>query len=113
GSIFGLICERFILYRLQGDYLGQVLVTMGILFILGDVAQVIWGGTPRMLHPPGFLGTSVPLAGVTFPVYRLALIVIGVAVAGGLWWMGGKNTLRTSRRARVGGEETTRGHSVL
>src|SRR5690348_16931741 len=36
GAVFGWICERAILHKLQGDYLGQVLVTMGLLFILGD-----------------------------------------------------------------------------
>jgi branched-chain amino acid transport system permease protein len=106
GAVFGLFCERFILNRLQGDYLGQVLVTMGILFILGDVALIIWGGTPRMLHPPGFLGDSVPLGAGTFPVYRLALIVIGIAVAVGLWWMVEKTTFGARARAAVDDEDT-------
>ena len=106
GAVFGVICERAILYRLQGDYLGQVLVTMGILFILGDAAQVIWGGTPRMLTPPGFLGTSVPLGVSTYPVYRLALIVVGVVVALGLWWMVEKTTFGARARAAVDDEET-------
>src|SRR5215470_4776325 len=43
GAAFGWVCERVFLNQLQGDYLGQVLVTMGLLFILGDVAQIIWG----------------------------------------------------------------------
>ena len=64
GAALGWICERFLLNQLQGDYLGQVLVTMGLLFILGDVAQIIWGGTPRILTPPGWLGTSIPLGSV-------------------------------------------------
>ena len=33
GAALGWICERFLLNQLQGDYLGQVLVTMGLLFI--------------------------------------------------------------------------------
>ncbi len=106
GAAFGWICERAILNQLQGDYLGQVLVTMGLLFILGDVAQVIWGGTPRMMTPPGWLNTSVPLAGATYPVYRLALIAVGVVVALGLWWLIEKTTFGARARAAVDDEET-------
>src|ERR1044072_1048106 len=43
GGAFGLACEQVLLRRLQGDYLGQVLVTMGVLFILGDIALLLWG----------------------------------------------------------------------
>src|ERR1700722_4879822 len=49
GAVFGAICERAFLYRLQGDYLAQVLVTVGLLLVLGDAAQLVWGGTPRIL----------------------------------------------------------------
>jgi branched-chain amino acid transport system permease protein len=106
GAALGWICERFLLNQLQGDYLGQVLVTMGLLFILGDVAQIIWGGTPRMLTPPGWLGTSIPLGASTYPVYRLALIVVGVAVALGLWWLVDMTTFGARARAAVDDEET-------
>ena len=106
GAALGWICERFLLNQLQGDYLGQVLVTMGLLFILGDVAQIIWGGTPRMLTPPGWLGTSIPLGASTYPVYRLVLIVVGVAVALGLWWLVDMTTFGARARAAVDDEET-------
>jgi branched-chain amino acid transport system permease protein len=106
GAAFGWFCERGLLNQLQGDYLGQVLVTMGLLFILGDVAQIIWGGTPRMLTPPGWLASSIPLGASTYPVYRLALIVVGVAVALGLWWLVDKTTFGARARAAVDDEET-------
>ena len=106
GAAFGLVCERFILNRLQGDYLGQVLVTMGILFILGDAALFIWGGTPRMLSPPEFLAGSVPLGTTMFPVYRLALIAVGVVVAIALWWMVERTTFGAKARAAVDDEDT-------
>ncbi len=106
GAAFGLVCERFILNRLQGDYLGQVLVTMGILFILGDAALFIWGGTPRMLSPPEFLAGSVPLGTTMFPVYRLALIAVGVVVAVALWWMVERTTFGAKARAAVDDEDT-------
>src|SRR5487761_341695 len=31
GALLGALCERLILYRMQGDYLAQVLATVGVL----------------------------------------------------------------------------------
>lgn len=106
GAALGWFCERTLLNQLQGDYLGQVLVTMGLLFILSDVALVIWGGMPRMLAPPGWLGTSVAIGASTYPVYRLALIGVGVAVALALWWLIERTTFGARSRAAVDDEET-------
>lgn len=106
GALFGWVCERTLLNQLQADYLGQVLVTMGLLFILSDVAQIIWGGTPRMLTPPGLLSTSVPLGDAAFPIYRLALIAVGVVVALALWWLIERTTFGARTRAAVDDEET-------
>ena len=112
GGAIGWICERVVLHQLQGDYLGQVLVTMGLLFILGDLAQLIWGGTPRMLSPPGWLGTSVALAGGMYPVYRLVLIAISAVVALGLWWLIDKTRFGARARAAVDDEETASAHGI-
>jgi len=105
GGAFGLFCERALLRRLQGDYLGQVLITMGVMLILGDVALILWGGTPRMLTPPGFLAQSVPLGAFSYPVYRLMLIGIGVAIAVALWWLVERTTFGARARAAVDDEE--------
>lgn len=106
GALFGWFCERLLLNQLQGDYLGQVLVTMGLLFILSDAALIIWGGTPRMLTPPGWLAASLPLGDSMYPVHRLALIVVGGLVALGLWWLIDRTTFGARARAAVDDEET-------
>jgi len=41
----------------------------------------LWGGTPRSLPTPPLLEGSLEIFGAAFPVYRLALIVSGLAVA--------------------------------
>lgn len=105
GAILGAICERALLYRLQGDYLSQVLVTVGILFILGDLAQVVWGGTPRVLSLPPALSFQVPLGPFAYPGDRLGLIVIGAIAALGLWWLVERTVLGAMVRASVDDEE--------
>ena len=73
---------------------------------LATLRQIIWGGTPRMLTPPGWLGPRCRSARSTYPVYRLALIVVGVAVALGLWWLVDTTTFGARARAAVDDEET-------
>jgi branched-chain amino acid transport system permease protein len=112
GAVFGWLCERVLLRQLQGDYLGQVLVTMGLQFILSDVAQIIWGGTPRMLSPPEWLAGSVSLGASTYPVYRLALIAVGLIVAAALWWLIDRTAFGATARAAVDDEETALGVGI-
>jgi branched-chain amino acid transport system permease protein len=112
GALFGWVSERVLLRHLQGDYLGQVLVTMGLLFILSDVALILWGGTPRMLAPPVWLAGSVALGESTYPVYRLALIAVGIVVACALWWLIDRTAFGARARAAVDDEETALGVGI-
>ena len=45
-AAFGGLVERFILRPLAGNALGQVLVTLGISFIVADTCLIVWGGDP-------------------------------------------------------------------
>ena len=38
--------RRFILRKLGGNVLGQVLVTLGVAFIIADLCLIVWGGDP-------------------------------------------------------------------
>lgn len=62
-------------------YLDQALLTLGLAFILSDVSSIIWGDDYRSLPPPSFLAGSVELFGHAYPTYRLAVIVVGLAIA--------------------------------
>jgi branched-chain amino acid transport system permease protein len=45
-GLVGMGMERFFLRRLQGQVLGQVLMTIGFALIFQDLALLIWGGGP-------------------------------------------------------------------
>jgi branched-chain amino acid transport system permease protein len=45
-GLLGIVMERFILRRLQGNEQGQVLVTLGISFIIADICLLVWTGDP-------------------------------------------------------------------
>src|SRR5439155_25434110 len=52
-AVLGLGVERVLLRRLHGQVLPEVLLTIGLALILGDVALAIWGGDPLSVPRPG------------------------------------------------------------
>jgi branched-chain amino acid transport system permease protein len=83
--VLGAVVERLLLRRLAGRPLAQVLVTLGIAFMISDVCVLVWTGDPIPLPVPAALRGSVRIAGVLFPLYRLAVAGIAIAIAAALW----------------------------
>ena len=77
-AVFGGLLERFILRPLSGNALGQVLVTLGISFIIADLCLVVWGGDPIPIPAPAWLQRPLVVGTIAFPAYRL--FVLGIAV---------------------------------
>jgi len=84
-GLVGMGMERLFLRRLRGQELGQVLMTVGFALIFQDLALLIWGGDPYNLPVPAALGGSLRFHEVVFPVYRIFIVGVAVAVGVGLW----------------------------
>ena len=54
-GLVGILFERLILRRLAGNVQGQVLVTLGIAFIIADLCLLIWTGDPWTVPAPAAL----------------------------------------------------------
>ena len=67
--------ERFLLRRLAGQELAQVLLTLGLSFIVADLCLMIWTGDPWQPSPPPDLRGALRFAGLFFPIYRLAIVL--------------------------------------
>lgn len=63
-------------------HLDQALLTLGVAFVLSDVASLIWGNDVRSVAAPEILRGSIGLLGRAYPVYRLGVIVVGLVLAG-------------------------------
>jgi branched-chain amino acid transport system permease protein len=100
-AIFGALIERLVLRALAGNALGQVLVTLGISFIVADACLMIWGGDPIPIATPAFLQKPLVLGGIPFPSYRLAVVGIAVVVAIGLYVLMDRTRLGAMIRAGV------------
>lgn len=99
-AIGGLV-ERLLLRRLAGRELAQVLLTLGLSFIIADVCLMVWTGDPISPEAPAALRGTVPILSIVFPAYRLAVVLISVAVAAGLWIMLERTRLGAMIRAGV------------
>ena len=107
-ALFGGIIERFVLRRLVGAELAQVLVTLGLSFMVADACLMQWGGDPISVDTPAALRGSTKVLSLAFPIYRLAIIVIAVAIAAALWGMLDRTRLGAMIRAAVDDPEMAR-----
>ena len=80
-AIFGGVIERLLLRPLTTRPLGQVLVTLGLSFIIADLCLMIWGGDPIPLPTPASLQRPLVVGGIAFPAYRLAVLGIAIVTA--------------------------------
>ena len=86
-AALGGMIERFLLRRLQGQELPQVLLTLGLSFMIADLSLMEWTGDPISVNTPAGLRGVMPVLGFGFRIYRLAIALIAVAIAAGLWVM--------------------------
>ncbi|WP_179379469.1 branched-chain amino acid ABC transporter permease [Jannaschia marina] len=83
----GLLLEYAVFRHLYArPHLDQVLATFGIIIFLNELAKVLFGPTTLSIETPAFLSGAIQLTEqLRYPVYRLATIGVGLAVAIGLF----------------------------
>ncbi|MBU6190462.1 MAG: branched-chain amino acid ABC transporter permease [Betaproteobacteria bacterium] len=69
------------------DHLDQVLATFGIVIFCNELVRWIWGNAPVFMDTPTALSDSLDIFGFVYPAYRLVILVAGLIVALGLYWM--------------------------
>ncbi len=100
-ALIGGLIERFLLKRLSGQELPQVLLTLGFSFIIADLCLMIWTGDPWQPPTPPQLRGAVQVAGLFFPIYRLAIVAVAAVVAAALWLLVDWTRLGAKIRAGV------------
>jgi branched-chain amino acid transport system permease protein len=111
-GLLGGIVEHFVLRRLAGNSLLQVLATLGVAFVIADACLWFWGGDPRPVSPPAWLAGGMQVFGLSFPIYRLAVVLLSVFVAIALWLLLEKTRLGVMIRASVDDRQMAQGIGV-
>ncbi|MCQ0971025.1 branched-chain amino acid ABC transporter permease [Paracoccus sp. TK19116] len=87
--ILGLALELLVFRHLYDrSHLDQVLATFGLVMVVTEAVQIIWGAAPLTAAMPEALSGSIPLIGpLRYPVFRLAIIAAGLLTGLGLWYI--------------------------
>ena len=99
--VFGLALE-WLLFRhfYERDHLDQVLLTFGLIYIFEELRSMLWGDDVHGVTIPALLSASIPLTdNLSYPVYRLFMSGVCVALALGLYWLIAKTRLGMKIRA--------------
>ncbi|MBI2315674.1 MAG: branched-chain amino acid ABC transporter permease [Betaproteobacteria bacterium] len=106
-ALLGFALERSLLRRLYRQENEQVLLTLGLVYIFANLALWIWGPDPFMGDAPAILSGLVAIGGAGIPVYRLFIVILGIAVFAGLWWLQDKTRAGAIVRAGMDDKEMT------
>ena len=82
-ALVGIVVEVVVMRALyRRDHLDQVLATFGLILFFNEIVRLAWGKAALYMALPRVLEGNVPvLPGIRYPVYRVAIIVVGLAVA--------------------------------
>lgn len=84
-GITALVVEVGLLRFVRGQELPEVLLTVGVSFVIADLCLAIFGGDPRTLPVSATITGSLSIGPLTYPWYRIFVmavaIVIGIALA--------------------------------
>ena len=98
---FGLALE-WLLFRhfYKRDHLDQVLLTFGLIYIFEELRSMLWGDDVHSVAIPELLSASIPLTdNLSYPVYRLFISGVCLALAAGLYLLISKTRLGMKIRA--------------
>lgn len=94
-AVLGILLERTLIKRMRGQVMAELLATLGLVYVIDDLALAIWGGNPLALKLPGFLEDSSTLPGqIVYPNGRIFIFVVATVIGLALYYL--------LRRTRVG-----------
>jgi branched-chain amino acid transport system permease protein len=108
----GVIMERGFLRRLNRLPNEQVLLTIGFVYIITNLCLWIWGSIAKPPFTAKFLTGAFTVVGWPYPFSRVAIIIAGLVVAGGLWWLQDKTRIGAIVRAGMDDSDMTKGLGI-
>lgn len=97
-AIFGIIIEMVMLRPLyKSESIFQLLLTFGLGLVLRELVRATAGGDTLRVELP--ISQTIEFLGMVYPVYRLVILGIGVALLGIIWWLINRTTAGSILRA--------------
>ena len=111
-AIAYFLLGRISIVAIETDVLRQVLLTVGFAFLFQQGALDIWGGNNMDIVPPNAFTRSVVIGGLYFPLYRVFMIGMAVAIGILLWVVMEKTRMGAAVRATVDDAQMARGVGI-
>lgn len=93
-GVVGLAMHQFFFKYLTDLLDEQILISFGLIFILVDAAEWIWGPNAKPPFKVDELSGSADFLGITYPMSRVFIIIVGLIAVAAMWWL--------QERTRVG-----------
>ena len=105
--ILGYLLEwAFFSFLYERDHLQQVLMTYGLILVFEELRSILAGDDVHGVKAPGALAGSIPLGDLmSYPVYRLFMSAVCVAIALGMYLVLSRTRLGMMIRAGASNRE--------
>jgi branched-chain amino acid transport system permease protein len=96
----------FFSFLYEREHLQQVLMTYGLILVFEELRSIAVGDDVHGVKPPDWLAGSIPLGDLmTYPVYRLFISAVCLALAAVMWFVLGRTRLGMTIRAGASNRE--------
>lgn len=108
--VVGLVLENIFIKRLYGrDHLAQVLLSFGLILVIDEVRQLLFGKDVHSVAPPAWLSGTIQLTGnMSYSIYRLAICVFCLGIAAAIFYVVQRTKIGMIVRAGAENREMTR-----
>ena len=80
-GILGVLLERFLLRKVHAFvHIGELILTVGVSLVLLESVKVFWGTESLPVRVPEILKGLVTAGGLDYPIYRLFIIGLSLAI---------------------------------
>lgn len=84
-AVLGVTFEVIFIRPLYGEVISQLLMTFGAIFIIEGLVHNVYGSIPRRASPPGIIDGSISLGGLSYPKYRIFVMVAAICLTVAVW----------------------------
>jgi branched-chain amino acid transport system permease protein len=114
-ALLGILLERFIVRRVYGNHLFQILITFGATIVLVELIRVFWGPNDEVMAVPMTFRGNWDVFDIIIAKYRIVCILIGILVYGVIQLTLKKTKIGTIVRAGVENREMVQamGHNIF
>jgi len=105
GALMGVGLMALTAPLVKRGHMDQALLTLGLALVISELLLVFFGKDDHAVAAPAALERSTMVFGNAYPVYRLAVIVVGALIAAAIWYLLERTSAGAVVRATVADRE--------